>query len=433
MTEKEIIKKANDELDERLNEAAKIGNLVVKDATDNEEVIRDTFEKGKGILRLFPAFVPRRFGKAGHRLKLHPDDYFAFGMERGSITERWFASTIAAQNGETAKADEGMSYVCVDYNTDEKFLLKNAVKVLGEELVGKELMEKYNGWPMYSKFFDNENPLFHHLHLTFEDAAKVGKLGKPECYYFPKQLNNYFGEANYTYFGFDPDVNPEEIKERIEKFSLDDTRITDLSRAYRIQLGTGWYTPAGVIHAPASVLTYEPQWNSDVNSVYENIVSGEVYPPEMLNEECPADDNGVDAVFNLLDWDKNVDPHYKKHYFRAPIVETEDESYIQKWITYANPYIAAKELTVYPGQTVTIKDGAAYGCITVQGHGKLGVYDCEAATLLRFGQQSSDEFFVSEKASTDGVTITNLSKVEPLVILKHFGPNCPNVPMEVTE
>ena len=165
MTEKDLIKKAGDALDAKLEEAKKTGNLVVKDATEDEAVIRSTFKKGEGVFRLFPAFVPRRFGKAGHRLKLHPDDYFAFGMARGSITERWFASTIAAQNGETAKADEGMAYVCVDYDSDEKFSLRNAVKVLGEEIVGKELMEKYNGWPMYSKFFDNENPLFHHLHL----------------------------------------------------------------------------------------------------------------------------------------------------------------------------------------------------------------------------------------------------------------------------
>ncbi len=431
MTEKELIIKASNELDERLAKAKAEGNLVVMDATDSEEVIRETFEKGEGILRLFPSFVPRRFGKAGRRLKLHPDDYFAFGMERGSITERWFSSTIAAQNGRLAKADEGLAYVCADYNSDVKFSLKDAVKVLKEEIVGEELMEKYNGWPMYSKYFDNENPLFHHIHLTFEDAAKVGKLGKPECYYFPKQLNNHFGESDYTYFGFDPDVDPEEIKDRIRHYKDDDTRITDLSRAYRIELGTGWYTPAGVIHAPASVLTYEPQWNSDVNSVYENIVSGEVYPPEMLNEECPEDDNGVDAVFNLLDWEKNVDPHYRKNYFRRPIVETEVKEYTQKWITYANPYMAAKELTVNPGQTVTIKDGAAYGCIFVQGHGKFGVYDCEAATLIKFGEQSTDEFFVSEKAATEGVTITNLSKVEPLVVLKHFGPNCPGVPQEV--
>ncbi len=429
--EQEIIVKCGETLDAQLEKAQKEGNLVVPDATKDPDVIRKTFDKGEGIFRLFPAFVPRQFGKAGHRLKLHPDDYFAFGMARGSITERWFASTIAAQNGPTAKADEGMAYVCVDYNSDEKFSLREAVKCLKDEIVGKELMDKYFGWPMYSKFFDNENPLFHHLHLTFEDAARVGKLGKPENYYFPKQLNNYFGEANYTYFGFDPDVDIEEIKERIRHFADDDTRITELSRAYRVELGTGWYTPAGVIHAPASVLTYEPQWNSDVNSVYENIVSGEVYPPHMLDEELPDDMKDIDHVFELMDWEKNIDPNYKKHYFRRPVVETECEAYTSKWITYANPYIAAKELTVNPGQTAVIKDGAAYGCIFIQGHGKFGVYDAEAPTLLRYGKQSTDEFFVSEKAATEGVAITNTSKVEPLVVLKHFGPNCPGVPQTV--
>ena len=76
MTEKELIIKAGEELDAKLAEAKKTGNLVVKDATENESVIRSTFEKGEGIFRLFPAFVPRRFGKAGRRLKLHPDDFF---------------------------------------------------------------------------------------------------------------------------------------------------------------------------------------------------------------------------------------------------------------------------------------------------------------------------------------------------------------------
>ena len=109
MTEKELIRQADRKLEERLTEAEKTGNLVVKGALRDARVIRETFSKGEGVFRLFPAFVPRRFGKAGHRLKLHPDDYFAFGMARGSITERWFSSTIAAQNGENAKADEGLS------------------------------------------------------------------------------------------------------------------------------------------------------------------------------------------------------------------------------------------------------------------------------------------------------------------------------------
>ena len=95
----------------------------------------------------------------------------------------------------------------------------------------------------------------------------------------------------------------------------------------------------------------------------------------------------------------------------------------EKWITYANDYIAAKELTIYPGQTVTIKDNAAYGCIMIQGHGKFGVHEAEASIMLRFGQASNDEYFVSESAAKEGVKISNFSKFEPMVTLKHFGPN----------
>lgn len=396
---------------------------------NNSNLIWDTFRNGNGVFRLNPTFVPRRFGKSGKRLKLHPDDYYALGIERGSIKERWFSSTILANNGPLAADDEGLSYVAVSEDSDQKFSLKDAVSVMGADLIGNELMDKYNGWPMYSKFFDFLNPLFHHVHLTFEDAARVGKLGKPESYYFPRQLNNHSGEFDATYFGFDPDTKPEEVKNRLANYQNGDTRITELSRAYRVELGTGWYTPAGVIHAPASYLTYEPQWNSDVNSVEENIVSGEIYPRDMLVEECPDDKkNDIDYIFGLLDWEKNIDPHYKKNYFRPPIVANQSDTYIEKWVSYGNDYFGAKELTVYPGQTVKITDGAAYGCIFIQGYGRFGVFEAETPTMLRFGQQSADEYFVSEKAAKEGIEITNRSKFEDLVILKHFGPNHPDMP-----
>jgi mannose-6-phosphate isomerase class I len=266
----------------------------------------------------------------------------------------------------------------------------------------------------------------------FEDAARVGKLGKPESYYFPKQLNNYTGEFNATYFGFDPDVKPEQVKQRLRDYNKGDTRITELSRAYRVELGTGWYTPPGVIHAPASVLTYEPQWNSDVNSVEENVVSGEIYPREFLVAECPSEKkDDIDYIFGLLDWEKNIDPHYRKRYFRPPVTAVLEKAYTETWVSYANDYFGAKELTVEPGETAVVKDGAAYGLICVQGHGTLGAYLCEAPTLLRYGQQSSDEFFVSEPAAKQGVKIVNRSPVEPLVILKHFGPNHPDMPKTV--
>lgn len=393
--------------------------------------IKQTFEQGGGIFCLMPVFVPRRFSRAGFRLRLHPDDYYALGTKRGSIKERWFSSVIPAMNGPLAPADEGMSYVLpVDGNTAGKFTLREAVDVLGRDLVGDELMTRYGGWPMYSKFFDYEVPLFHHLHLGFDAAAAVRRLGKPESYYFPPEMNNYAGTFPATYFGFDPDISKEEVMERLMMYEKGDNRITELSRAYRIQLGTGWYTPPGVIHAPGSYLTYEPQWNSDVNSVYENIASGEVYDYDFLVENCPEDKKrNLEYVMGLLDWEKNVDPHYRKHYFRPPVMcPHSDGRYAEKWVAYANDYIAAKELTVQPGQKVVVSDGAAYGCIIIQGHGKFGAYDAEASVMLRFGQPSNDEFFVSEAAAKQGVVIENHSHFQPMVILKHFGPNHPDMP-----
>ena len=92
------------------------------------KLIRETFEKGNGILRLIPVFVPRRFSKAGLRLRLHPHDYYALGTQRGSIKERWFSSVIPAMNGELAPPDEGMSYVLPgSEKLESKFALKDAV------------------------------------------------------------------------------------------------------------------------------------------------------------------------------------------------------------------------------------------------------------------------------------------------------------------
>src|SRR5512136_315684 len=67
-------------------------------------------DEGGGILRLAPCWVPRSFLHPGKRLKLHPDDLYAFGLNRGGIDERWYASTTPAAN-ENRTPDEGLSYI----------------------------------------------------------------------------------------------------------------------------------------------------------------------------------------------------------------------------------------------------------------------------------------------------------------------------------
>jgi len=70
-------------------------------------------EQGKGILRLCPTWVPREFCIPGRRIKLHPDDYYAMGGDRGGLDERWLSSTTKADNGPKTSPDEGLSFVVV--------------------------------------------------------------------------------------------------------------------------------------------------------------------------------------------------------------------------------------------------------------------------------------------------------------------------------
>ena len=120
-------------------------------------------KEGEGILRLKPTWVPRAFCRPGKRIKLHPDDYYVKGIEKGGIDERWFASTTWAENGPGTPEDEGLSYV-VSADGTVKILLRDVVAELGDELIGHALFNKYHKWPMFSKFFDNQGPLPHLRH-----------------------------------------------------------------------------------------------------------------------------------------------------------------------------------------------------------------------------------------------------------------------------
>src|SRR4030043_856293 len=93
-------------------------------------------EQGEGILRLAPAWVPRDFCIPGYRMKLHPDDIYAFGANRGGIDERWLSSTAKADNGPLTRPDEGLSYVVFgDEGKFQKALFTDFVADLGAALV----------------------------------------------------------------------------------------------------------------------------------------------------------------------------------------------------------------------------------------------------------------------------------------------------------
>ncbi|MCS7261100.1 MAG: hypothetical protein NZ765_10020 [Anaerolineae bacterium] len=388
------------------------------------------FEQGEGILRLAPTWVPRSFCIPGKRLKLHPADLYAFGAHRGGIDERWLSSTTKADNGPLTTPDEGLSYVVYgDAERPERILLKDLVEELGAQLVGEQIWKDYHGWPIYSKFFDNKGPLPHHLHQKEEHARLVGMESKPESYYFPVQLNNYGADFPYTFFGLEPGTTKEQLRHCLEIWNQGDNHITDLSRAYRLEVGTGWFVPAGVLHAPGSLCTYEPQWASDVFAMFQSLVNDVPIDWSLLVKNVPEDkQHDLDYLVSMVDWELNTLPNFREKFFRRPLPvkpeeEMREEGYLEYWVSYGNPYFAAKELTVLPGRTVTIRDACAYGLIMLQGHGTLGVWPIETPTLIRFGQLTYDEYFVSYPAARAGVKIHNPSKSDPIVMLKHFACN----------
>ena len=391
-------------------------------------------EQGKGIVRLAPNWVPRSFCVPGRRIKLHPDDYYALGGERGGIDERWFSSTTPADNGPLTAPNEGHSFIVFeDAGKTEKFLLRDAVAELKGQIIGSRLWDKYQCWPMYSKFFDNKAALPHHIHHRDEHAKLTGQMGKPEAYYFPPQANNHGGDFPYTFFGLAPGTTRRQVRQCLVNFIKGDNKITNISRAFRLEVGTGWDVPPGVLHAPGSLCTYEPQKASDVFAMYESITGDTVVPKELLWKDTPKDRmDDIDWLLDVIDWEINLDPNFKENRFMRPkpvepVEQMKKAGYIENWICYKSLAFSAKELTVLPGAAVTIKDAAAYGMILMQGHGTLGLWDIETPALIHSGQLTYDEYFVSEDAAKAGVKIVNPSQADPIVMLKHFGAENPDL------
>ena len=396
----------------------------------NRSQVQQAVEAGGGLLRLDPAWVPRSFMIPGRRLKLHPDDLYALGGHRGGINERWFSSATNADNGPGTPADEGLSYVRLP--DGKRFLLKEAVDQAGDLLLGADVMQREKGWNLLCKFFDNWGPIPHHMHQSDAQAKLVGRRGKPEAYYFPPQYNETFNAFPYTFMGLEPGTTKADVRRALENWNRGDNGILYLSRAFKLEPGSGWQIDPCILHAPGSLVTYEPQVNSDVFAMFQSEVDGRIVPWELLTKDVPPERHkDLDYLVELLDWEANVNPTFAadNRVFPIGVGQGSDpaaEGYRELWVCYGTGWYSAKELTVLPKRTVTIKDAAAYGIILTQGYGKFGGLAVSTPSMIRFGQSTEDELFVTADAAKNGVRIENLSETDPLVILKHFGPGNPD-------
>jgi hypothetical protein len=186
-------------------------------------------------------------------------------------------------------------------------------------------------------------------------------------------------------------------------------------------------------------VTYEPQVNSDVFAMFQSEVEGRITPRALLTKDVPPEyHNDLDYMVELLDWEANVNPTFAQdnRVFPRPVKpfgETEGAGFREQWVCYGTQWYSAKELTVLPKRSVIIRDPEAYGVILTQGYGAVNQVPVSTPSMIRFGEMTEDEIFVTAAAARDGVRIENHSATDPLVLLKHFGPGNPdNEPLKTT-
>lgn len=184
-----------------------------------------------------------------------------------------------------------------------------------------------------------------------------------------------------------------------------------------------------MLHAPGSLCTYEPQWGSDVFGMFQSLVEGREVPWSLLVKDVPKEKHqDLDFIIEQLDWEKNVDTHFKEHNYLEPIVDqnASGKGYTDRWIVYGTvdgeQLFSAKELTIEPGAKCALKDPGASSWITVQGRGRMGRLNLQTPAMIHFGEETEDEVFITQEAASAGVEIENTGS-EPLVGLRYFGPN----------
>ena len=330
-------------------------------------------EQGQGILRLAPTWVPRTYCIPGRRLKLHPSDLYSFGAHRGGINMRWFASTTRAENGPETTPDEGLSYVVWgDPDRPRKTLLADMVGELGADLLGDGDVERA--------------PRLAHLLQVLRQQRRAAPSPAPDG--AARRPRGAAAQARGLLLP-PPD---EQLRRRLPVHLLRargrrrqrrrsatvskcGTRATTTSPSCRRPTGSnsaraGGSPPAfSTGRAACAPMSRSgpatcPPCSSRSSATCRS-------PGRWSLRACRP--NYATTSTTSCRWStgsRTPRPTSRERHFLTPrpvrpADEMADAGYVENWIIYRNELLAAKELTVMPGRSVTIRDRGPYGMIMV--------------------------------------------------------------------
>lgn len=244
-------------------------------------------------------------------------------------------------------------------------------------------------------------PIFHHVHPT-----------KDESYFF-LQHGNALGPTPYSHLGLHPGTSASQMLDSLERWS--DDKVLDLSPAYRLNVGEGFLTPAGVPHAPGTAITLELAEPMDDNIIIQAEYMGKILSKRLLLRDLPDEK----SVNKLINFKTASDPQYyrKFHLLPQPVSKPPEGRCAEKWIysPRTTRKYSGKELAVKPGAKIRCKEKAAHPLLIWQGRGLV------QRTLVR-AQLGQDEVFITKEAADAGYSVENTGSTL-LVAYKTFGPN----------
>ncbi len=375
--------------------------------------------EGNGVLRCEPAWVARDFLPAGRRLGL-PEDAYDVG-ERGSICERWLASTTRADN-RVGPNDEGLSHVVGTDGT--RITLRDAVAADPAAIMGEEYARSHPaGLGRLAKIFDYAYRLPYHIHPPQEFAALVGCNAKDESYHFLQ--HDDLGAHPETFFGVHPWIAEQGAHEVLLPYLVDwdSDLILRHARAELQVAGEGFHVPSGVLHAPGTALTLELQEDSDVLAMFQALNAGRIISKDLLFKDVRPSDreaHGERFPLRFVDWATNGDPWFYENRHLVPIpIERSDDGPAdghESWIFYNTDKYAGKRLVVPPGGRHRLREPGVYSVFAWTGRGELAGHE------LTGGEPGRDELVVTHEAATRDHDAVNTGR-EGLVLYLFFGPD----------
>ena len=123
---------------------------------------------------------------------------------------------------------------------ETRFLFREAIEQIGDDLLGSVVMEREGGWNILCKFFDNLGPIPRSLTSNGRVCQKGGTKRQTQGIYFPPRYNIQKKMRFLRFMGLEQ-VRRARISGSMSR-SLDqgNNGLLVPLEAYRLESGTGW-------------------------------------------------------------------------------------------------------------------------------------------------------------------------------------------------